>query len=70
MHLHARYIGAELLIEGVTPPPFGPGFTAVQVADADTLEVWVTSFEDTADTTVWRLLREGAVIAMSEVGGF
>ena len=70
MHLHARYSGADLLIQAAAIPPFGPGFTAAQVADADTLEVWVTSFEDTADTTVWRLLREGPVIAMSEVGGF
>lgn len=57
MHLHARYTGAELLIEGVAAPPFGPGFTALQVADADTLEV------------VWRLLKAGKPIAMAQVGG-
>ena len=36
MHLHARYTGADLLVEAATAPPFGPGFTAEQVADADT----------------------------------
>ncbi len=70
MHLHARYTGAELLVEGAMVPPFGPGFTAAQVADADTLEVWVTSLADVADTTVWRLMRQGTVIALHEVGGF
>ena len=51
-------------------PPFGPGFTAAQVGQADTLEVWVTSLADVADTTVWRLMRQGTVIALHEVGGF
>lgn len=50
-------------------PPFGPGFTADQIADADTLEVWVTTLADIADTTVWRLLRAGQPVAMAEVGG-
>lgn len=40
MHLHAVYIGADLLIQSAAIPPFGPGFTQAQVADADTLEVW------------------------------
>lgn len=70
MHLHARYTGAELLTEARTAPPFGPGFTADEVADADALEIWVTSLEDVADTTVWRLVRDGTVIAVSQVGGF
>lgn len=70
MRLHAHYIGAELLIEGVTPPPFGPGFSSGQVTDAGALEVWATSLEDVADTTVWRLVRDRAAIAVSEVGGF
>lgn len=51
-------------------PSFGPGFTVAQVADAYALEVWVTRFQNVADTTVWRLVREGTVIAVSEVGGF
>jgi hypothetical protein len=70
MHLHARYTGTDLVIQAAATPPFGPGFTAPQVADADALEVWVTSLADVADTTVWRLLRDGTVIALSEVGGF
>ena len=45
MHLHALYTGAESLTEAAATPPFGPGFTAEEVADADTLEVWVTSLE-------------------------
>ena len=70
MHLHALYTGAESLTEAAATPPFGPGFTAEEVADADALEVWVTSLEDVADTTVWRLVCDGTVIAMSEMGGF
>jgi hypothetical protein len=69
MHLHARYTGADLLMEATAAPPFGPGFTVSQVADADTLEVWVTSLAYIADTTVWRLVRDGTVVAVSEVGG-
>lgn len=70
MHLHARYTGAELLVEAAATPPFGPGFTAEEVAEADTLEVWVTNLEDVADTTVWRLLRAGLVVAQAQVGGY
>lgn len=70
MHLHARYTGAELLAEATATPPFGPGFTAEEVADADTLEVWLTSLEDVADTTVWRLLRDGSLVAQAQVGEF
>lgn len=70
MHLHARYTGANLLIQAAAVPPFGPGFTAAQVAQVDTLEVWVTSIQDVADTTIWRLMRNGSVIVLHEVGGF
>ena len=70
MHLHARYTGADLLIQAAASPPFGPCFSAKQVADADTLEVWVTSIQDVADTTIWRLMRKGTAIALHEVGGF
>lgn len=70
MHLHARYTGAELLVQAVAAPPFGPGFTATEVADADALEVWVTSFQDVADTTVWRLVRQGHPVAVAQVGGY
>ena len=70
MHLHARYTGPELLIHATETPPLGPGFTAQQAADADALEVWVTSLEDIADTTVFRLMRRDAAIAVSQIGGF
>ncbi len=69
MHLHARYSGPDVLVHAAPAPPFGPGFTADQIADADTLEVWVTTLADIADTTVWRLLRAGQPVAMAEVGG-
>jgi len=68
--LYARYTGAELLIHATETPPFGPGFTAAEVAQADTLEVWVTSLEDIADTPIWRLLRAGRVVAQAQVGGY
>ena len=70
MHLHARYTGAEMLVEAAATPPFGPGFTAMEVAGADTLEVWVTSLEDVADVTVWRLLHGGTLVAQAQVGGY
>ena len=70
MHLHARYTGADLLTHATELAPFGPGFTAGQVAEADALEVWVTSLEDIADTTVFRLMRRGAAIAVRQIGGF
>jgi hypothetical protein len=70
MHLHARYTGAELLIHAMETPPFGPGFTAQQVAEADALKLWITSLEDIADTTVFRLMRGDAAVAVSQIGGF
>lgn len=70
MHLHARYTGADLFVQAAASPPFGPGFTAAQVAEADTLEMWVTSLADVADKTVWRLMCKGTAIALHEVGGF
>ena len=70
MHGHARYTGADLLIQAAASPPFGPGFTAAQVADADALEVWVTSLEDVAEVTVWRLLCGGRPVAQAQVGGY
>ena len=70
LHLHARYTGPELLIHATETPPLGPGFTAQQAADADALEVWVSSLEDIADTTVFRLMRRDAAIAVSQIGGF
>ena len=70
MHLHARYTGAEMLTEAAATPLFGPGFTAEEVAEADTLEVRVTSLADVADTTVWRLLCVGHLMAQAQVGGY
>ncbi len=70
MHLHARHTGSELLVQGASAPPFGPGFTVTQLANVDALEVWVTSLTDVADTTVWRFMRDSTVAALSEVGGF
>ncbi len=70
MHLHARYTGPDVLIHAIPAPPFGPGFTADQVADADTLEIWVTSLADPEDTTVWRLMRARRAIAAAQIGGF
>jgi hypothetical protein len=70
MHLQARYSGEDVLTEATATPPFGPGFTVAEAAEADTLEVWVTSLADVADTTVWRLLRNGQPIAMVQVGGY
>ncbi len=69
MHLHVRYTGVEVVTEAAAAAPCGPGFTAQDVAGTDTLEVWVTSLEDVGDTTVWRLLRSGYVVAQAQVGG-
>lgn len=70
MHLHARYHGLAVCARGPEAPPFGPGFEDAQIADANTLEVWVTRLEDVADTTVWRLLKSGSIVAIAQVGGF
>ena len=34
------------------------------------LEVWVTGLADAADTTAWRLVREGTIIAIGEARRF
>jgi hypothetical protein len=70
MHLHARYTGADVIVQGLATPPFGPGFAPALLRDADALEVWVTTFRDPADTTVWRLMRAGRAVAVMQVGGF
>lgn len=70
MHLHARYTGLAVFLHGTPAPPFGPGFSAEDIAAADTLEVWNTSLQDPADVTVWRLLRAGTVVAHAQLGGW
>ncbi len=51
-----------------TSSPLGLDVAALQI-DADTLE-GITSIQNVADTTVWRLMRGGTAIALHEVGGF
>ena len=69
MHLHARHTGSEVAIRVLEAPPFGPGFDATAAGLADTWEVWGTSQRDVADVTVWKLLRDGQVVAMAQLGG-
>jgi len=42
MRRQACYRGTELVTRAVAPPPFGPGFQADALADADALELWVS----------------------------
>lgn len=64
MYLLGRYSGVDVLIQSAVAPPRGPGFSASRVAHADTLEIWVTGPVEASDTTVWRLIHEGAVVAI------
>ncbi len=70
MHLHTQYTGTDLPVQATATPPFGPGFTAGQVAQPDTLEIWVTTLKAPANTTVWRLLKDRKPVALAQAGGF
>ena len=51
--------------------PFGPSFTEEQVAEADTLEVWASNFDDEGkDFVEFRLTQDGEIIHSKRVGGF
>jgi hypothetical protein len=55
----------------MTRPPFGPGFTETQAADADMMEVWASSFsDDGSDFCEFRLLSGGSVTTTRRVDGY
>jgi hypothetical protein len=41
--------GEELVRQATTKPPFGPGFSADEVARATKMESWGSSFSDPGD---------------------
>ena len=67
-----RTMRAEhLATEASQTPPFGPGFTAEEIAEADHMEVWGSTFSDeTEDYTVFKLFVGDMVIAERRVEGF
>ena len=53
------------------PPPFGPGFSPEQIAQATTLEIWHSSFKDPGpDWTEFRLLANGRQLASQKQVGY
>jgi len=61
----------EVMREGTQKPPFGAGFNKQQVEQAETLELWGSSFTDTgSDFCEFRLLRKGGIIARKRVAGY
>jgi len=63
--------GEQILKVGTAAMPFGPGFPAWLVAQADHLEVWGTTLrDDTTDTTEFRLMAGETVIARRRVDGY
>jgi hypothetical protein len=70
MRLRVRYTGADVIIQGLVTPPFGPGFAPAVLADADALEVWTSTWADAADAVVWRLSRHGTVLAATLIDGW
>jgi hypothetical protein len=70
MHRQHRYTGSDLIIRGPAAPPFGPGFPASLLANADVLECWVSDVSESEDWTEWRLWQANAVIAQQVVPGY
>ena len=63
--------GEELLPAATATPPFGPGFSTDIVAQADTLEMWGSSFTDPGDDFVeYRLLKKGQVVQTKRFAGY
>jgi hypothetical protein len=60
----------ELVTRAVAQPPFGPGFRADALADADALELWVSESTDLEDLVEWRLCRGSLVLAVVRLPGY
>ena len=67
-----KTIVAEALLSAATEiPPFGPGFSSETVAQADTMEIWGSSFTDSGEDFVeYRLLKNGHVMQMQRFPGY
>jgi hypothetical protein len=51
--------------------PFGPGFSAEEADQADYMEIWGSPYEEPGlDRTEFRLIKDGVVFKVAEVGGY
>lgn len=61
-YLYQHLAGAEAQKAAQEPEPFGPGFTAAEAAEAETLEVWATTIKHAGpDESIWRLVKNGTI---------
>jgi hypothetical protein len=67
MPLSVRYVGADLIIQGLATPPFGPGFAPAVLVDADAREVRGSTWANRANMVEWRVLRAGMPVATVQV---
>lgn len=67
-----KHITADAMMSAATEmPPLGPGFSSEEAAQADTLEMWGTSFSDPGDDFVeYRLLKEGQIVHTKRFAGY
>lgn len=62
--------GSALRAAALAPPPFGPGFAEADLAGADALEVWGTTFAAPTDFVEYRLMRAEVCLRTRRVAGY
>jgi hypothetical protein len=71
MYLGETIAGAGLQDKATLRPPFGPGFSATEAADADKMEVWHTQFKDPGpDYSEFRLFKGGRQVGSKRIDGY
>lgn len=71
MYLLKSVEGSEMVGEATSPAPFGPGFAKEEIAQADRMEVWCSSFGDPgSDFNEFRLLKDNSVLASRRIEGY
>jgi len=61
----------SLVREAVSQKPFGPAFNASDAEQAESMEVWGTSCNDTGnDYCEFRLIKDNKVFKTSQIAGY
>lgn len=70
MYKQSTLDGDDMFQAALAPRPLGPAFTVELVEQADSMEVWCSSFTDTLECTEFILKKGRKVIANVIVPGY
>lgn len=71
MYLSKTYTNDDLYIQATMSKPFGPDFSKEQLKDANSMEIWHSSFSDEGDDfTEFRLLKDGKTVHTKRIQGY